>query len=87
MHIEKIKGLFSEIDEESTGIITYQTFQRKMNLPEVRTYFETIDLDVWDAWGFFKLLDLDAGGSAWKRSGERMSKNATRFGHFCARSP
>jgi len=63
MHIEKIKDLFQEIDEERTGIITYQTFQRKMNSPEVRTYFETIDLDVWDAWSFFKLLDLDEGGS------------------------
>ena len=91
MHIEKIKDLFQEIDEERTGMITYQIFQRKMNSPEVRswfvgfrhpflnfhhwvlpevskifpmrqgTYFETIDLDVWDAWSFFKLLDLDEG--------------------------
>eukprot|EP00435_Cladocopium_sp_Y103_P021780 s1276_g5.t1 len=37
MHIEKIKDLFQEIDEERTGIITYQTFQRKMNSPEVRS--------------------------------------------------
>jgi hypothetical protein len=99
MHIEKIKDLFQEIDEERTGIITYQTFQRKMNSPEVRswlvvlrhlfflisttlegkfsprflrvslrqgTYFETLDLDVWDAWSFFKLLDLDEG--KWKRN-------------------
>ena len=38
MHIEKIKDLFQEIDEERTGIITYQTFQRKMNSPEVRSW-------------------------------------------------
>jgi len=63
MHIEKIKDLFQEIDEAHTGIITYETFQQKMHTPEVRTYFETIDLDVWDAWSFFKLLDLDEGGS------------------------
>ena len=24
--------------------------------PQVKTYFESIDLDVWDAWTFFKLL-------------------------------
>ena len=108
MHIGKIRDLFQEIDEEHTGIITYETFQQKMHTPEVRswlvvsrhpffvwitaflgrffrilppgfykvfqghrwlsrpgTYFQTIDLDVWDAWSFFKLLDLDEG--RWKR--------------------
>ena len=38
MHIEKIKDLFQEIDEEHTGIITYETFQQKMHTPEVRSW-------------------------------------------------
>eukprot|EP00913_Durusdinium_trenchii_P001241 g1143.t1 len=46
-HIEKIRYLFNEIDAEE----------------EVQTYFESIDLDIWDAWSFFKLLDLDSGGA------------------------
>ena len=35
--------------------------EEKLDAPEVREYFETLGLDVWDAWTFFKLLDLDAG--------------------------
>ena len=37
-------------------------FEEKINCPEVREYFESLGLDIWDAWSFFKLLDLDAGG-------------------------
>ena len=29
----------------------------------MRVYFESLGLDVDDAWGFFKLLDSDGGGS------------------------
>ncbi|CAJ1454819.1 unnamed protein product, partial [Effrenium voratum] len=62
-HIEKIRMLFSEIDEDSAGIITFQMFQERIMSEEVKTYFESIDLDVWDAWTFFKLLDMDSGGA------------------------
>eukprot|EP00435_Cladocopium_sp_Y103_P072654 s87_g40.t3 len=62
-HIEKIKYLFNEIDAEDVGVITYQMFQDKVTTKEVQTYFESIDLDIWDAWSFFKLLDLDSGGA------------------------
>eukprot|EP00439_Symbiodinium_sp_Y106_P071970 s1235_g13.t1 len=46
-HIAKIHGLFSQLGTENTG---------------VRAYFELLGLDVWDAWSFFKLLDLDDSG-------------------------
>jgi len=38
-------------------------FEEGIQSPAVIEYFETLGLDVWDAWSFFKLLDLDAGGS------------------------
>ncbi|CAE7464953.1 Cacna1c [Symbiodinium natans] len=62
-HIEKIRYLFSEIDAEDRGVITYQMFEEKVNDQAVKAYFESMDLDVWDAWSFFKLLDLDSGGA------------------------
>ena len=34
-------------------------FEDKINSDEVREYFETLGLDVWDAWSFFKLLDRE----------------------------
>ena len=32
-------------------------------MPRLRTIFESIGMEVWDAWSFFKLLDEDAGGA------------------------
>ena len=31
---------------------------------EVHEYFQSLGLDIWDAWTFFKLLDADGGGEA-----------------------
>ncbi|CAK9071852.1 unnamed protein product [Durusdinium trenchii] len=62
-HIEKIKLLFNEIDAQDRGLITYQMFEEKVGDQAVKAYFESMDLNVWDAWSFFKLLDLDSGGA------------------------
>lgn len=61
-HIAKIHGLFSQLGTENTGVITFANFNEKINTPQVRAYFELLGLDVWDAWSFFKLLDLDDSG-------------------------
>jgi len=42
--------------------MTFPVFQEKIQSREVRNYFETLGLDVWDAWAFFKLLDTDRSG-------------------------
>ena len=44
------------------GTITFAMFEEKISTQEVRTYFETMGLNIWDAWSFFKLLDTDGGG-------------------------
>ncbi|CAJ1420926.1 unnamed protein product [Effrenium voratum] len=62
-HIEKIRNLFQAIDTEETGVITYKLLEESITSPVVQTFFEAVGLDVWDAWSFFKLLDLDAGGA------------------------
>ena len=61
MHVQKIRKLFSRFDQQETGVITFAMLEEKLDSSEVREYFETLGLDVWDAWTFFKLLDLDAG--------------------------
>ncbi|CAL1125696.1 unnamed protein product [Cladocopium goreaui] len=38
-------------------------FEEKINTPEVRDYFESLRLDIWDAWTFFKMVDDDGGGT------------------------
>lgn len=62
-HLEKIKTLFSHMAYDEEGGITFSMFEEKINSAEVKEYFATLGLDVWDAWSFFKLLDADAGGS------------------------
>eukprot|EP00930_Biecheleria_cincta_P045176 TRINITY_DN31145_c0_g1_i1.p1 TRINITY_DN31145_c0_g1~~TRINITY_DN31145_c0_g1_i1.p1 ORF type:complete len:576 (+),score=95.76 TRINITY_DN31145_c0_g1_i1:87-1814(+) len=61
-NVEKLQALFSEIDKDNNGIITYSMFEEKVNDSAVQTYFESLEIDVWDAWTFFKLLDDDGGG-------------------------
>lgn len=61
-HLQKIRDLFGKLGDQD-GVITYTMFEEKINSPAVREYFESLGLDVWDAWTFFKLLDQDAGGA------------------------
>ncbi|CAJ1384613.1 unnamed protein product, partial [Effrenium voratum] len=61
-HLKKFKALFSELGAEDSGTITFAMFEEKISTQEVRTYFETMGLNIWDAWSFFKLLDTDGGG-------------------------
>eukprot|EP00913_Durusdinium_trenchii_P001885 g1744.t1 len=43
------------------NFITFPVFEEKINTPEVRDYFESLRLDIWDAWTFFKMLDMETG--------------------------
>eukprot|EP00434_Breviolum_minutum_P005824 symbB.v1.2.005135.t1/scaffold226.1/size261315/14 len=62
-HLKKIKALFTKIGADDTGIITFEMLQEQFRAPAVKEYFESLGLDVSDAWSFFKLLDADGGGS------------------------
>eukprot|EP00913_Durusdinium_trenchii_P020968 g19703.t1 len=77
-HCERLRQLFETLGDAKTGVITFKMLEEKMHSPEVRAYFEpwpsllrrtrglfegeVLGLDVWDAWSFFKLLDLDQRG-------------------------
>ncbi|CAE6972192.1 CACNA1F, partial [Symbiodinium sp. KB8] len=59
-HLKRMSALFSQLGaDEEGGVITFAMFEEKINSPAVKAYFETLGLDIWDAWSFFKLLDLD----------------------------
>lgn len=59
-HIQRLRTLFAELGTDSG--ITFHAFEEKMADPAVREYFETLGINVYDAWSFFKLLDTDGGG-------------------------
>ncbi|CAE8724748.1 unnamed protein product, partial [Polarella glacialis] len=62
-HIAKVKSLFKDIDGDQSGYITFHELESNMHKPSVQTYFEALELNVDDAWNFFKLLDEDGGSS------------------------
>ena len=62
-HLEKLRAVFSTLGANETGAITFTMFEEQIDSPEVKGYLETLGLDVWDAWSFFKLLDTDGGGA------------------------
>lgn len=62
MHLDKIRTLFSQFGGEDCNTITFAMFESTIQEPKVREYFESLGLDIWDAWSFFKMLDLDSGG-------------------------
>ena len=66
-HVQKIRSLFNKFDQQDMGVITFAMLEEQLDSADVREYFETLGLDVWDAWSFFKLLDLDAGPVAWNQ--------------------
>eukprot|EP00439_Symbiodinium_sp_Y106_P053568 s540_g7.t1 len=62
-HVGKVRELFSKFGAASEGGITFAMLQERLGDPAVREYLETLGLDISDAWSFFKLLDMDGGGS------------------------
>eukprot|EP00435_Cladocopium_sp_Y103_P034293 s1325_g8.t2 len=62
-HIRKVKSLFTNLDADDSGYISLKELEENIDKKSVTTYFEALELDVHDAWTFFKLLDTD-GGSA-----------------------
>ncbi|CAE7227049.1 CAC [Symbiodinium natans] len=66
-HMRKLRQLFTKFNADGNAeleaTITFPMFEEKIGTEAVREYFESLSLDVWDAWSFFKLLDLDEGGA------------------------
>lgn len=63
-HLKKIRALFSKLGgTEEAGAITYDMLEEHIQTTAVREYFDSLGLDVSDAWSFFKLLDSDGGGA------------------------
>ena len=63
-HLKKIRALFLKLGADDTGFITFDMLEEHFQKQPVREYFESLGLDVSDAWSFFKLLDMDAGATS-----------------------
>lgn len=62
-HIRKVRSLFTNLDADDSGYISLKELEQNIDKKSVTTYFEALELDVHDAWTFFKLLDTDGGAA------------------------
>jgi len=57
-------NLFHSFDDNNSGTINMEEFEKHQSRPEVRAYFAHLDLDVSDLWQFFKTLtDMSPKGT------------------------
>mmetsp|Transcript_45394 Transcript_45394/g.106210 ORF Transcript_45394/g.106210 Transcript_45394/m.106210 type:complete len:572 (-) Transcript_45394:31-1746(-) len=61
-HLKSLRNLFVQVGLSGVDAITFDAFEEKLDTPPVRQYFESVGLDVRDAWTFFRLLDSDGSG-------------------------
>lgn len=56
---QKFEQLFQEVDDDGTGHITLNEFERHFNDASLAALFEALDLPSTDAWSLFQTLDAD----------------------------
>merc|ERR1712176_1160689 len=61
--VNSMRDLFEQVDFAETGQMTWDQFESQLGTPGMEMYFRAIDLDISEARGLFKLLDLDESDS------------------------
>eukprot|EP00927_Polykrikos_kofoidii_P001271 TRINITY_DN10459_c0_g1_i7.p1 TRINITY_DN10459_c0_g1~~TRINITY_DN10459_c0_g1_i7.p1 ORF type:complete len:495 (+),score=62.49 TRINITY_DN10459_c0_g1_i7:970-2454(+) len=58
-YARKVRTFFSEADTDSSGLLSWEEFEKYLSDPNVKAYFQALELDVSQAHVLFKLLDTD----------------------------
>merc|ERR1712048_608480 len=58
-----LKGIFQRADTSGSGEIDWEAFEDRLSTEEMKEYFRIIDVDMSEAQGIFRLLDVDGGGT------------------------
>jgi hypothetical protein len=61
--LQQLTEVFKDIDEDESGYIDLDEFERLMNDQRVKAYFRTMGLHISTAYHLFRLLDLDNSGT------------------------
>ena len=56
-YIDKLNELFSKADTSGDGKISLEEFKEMMEMPQVQTWFQMLDLEVHEVVSLFNLLD------------------------------
>lgn len=60
--VAQLRELFVTADEDQSGMISWEEFERKLDDESMVKYFKALELDVCEAKGLFTLLDVDNVG-------------------------
>lgn len=58
-YMKLIRAVLLEADNDESGTINWMEFQRYLEDPRMKDFFKAIELDITEARGLFKLLDVD----------------------------
>jgi voltage-gated sodium channel len=58
-YMKSIRKLFKEADVDNTGAMSWEEFRRLIQDKRMQAYFATLEIDVTEARGLFRLLDTD----------------------------
>jgi len=61
-YLQSLQEIFEEMDEDDTGTISIEEFEKKLQDERVIAYFSFMKLDVSDARNLFTLIDYDLSG-------------------------
>ena len=56
---KRLLELFRQVDDDNSGTITLDEFERRFEEESVKNLFESLDLGTSDAWTLFQILDMD----------------------------
>lgn len=60
-YVKKLEKIFCAIDEVGNGMITQQRMSEILQVPEVKAYFQTLEVDVHEGAALFHILDNGDG--------------------------
>jgi len=57
--VVQLKRIFHDADTEKSGVIRWSQLKEKLQNPSTRTFFSKLDLEEWQLYSLFELLNLD----------------------------
>merc|ERR1719329_1002657 len=60
--LQHMRSLFSWADTDKNGTLSWSEFERQLQNPNMEEFFASIDVDLSEAEGVFRLLDNDESG-------------------------
>merc|ERR1719482_528800 len=61
-YVNDVKTIFMEADVDHSGKVSWEEFENHLQDERVRAFFSSLEIDIAEACGLFRLLDVDGNG-------------------------